>query len=394
MCLYAKLIYNPKYKPNKKNGGIIPAIHDKRVLAVPTGCGKCIECMKQKARQWELRLTEDIKEHTNAKFVTLTFSNENYKKLYKQITLQGNPYDTDNILATVAVRWFTERWRKQYKKTIRHWLVTELGHANTEHIHLHGLLWTNETNETITKIWNYGYTYFGTYVNGSTINYITKYVQKIDQQHQYYKPIILTSNGIGQNYTKSAQAKHAKLKQQEHYRTQQGYKMPIPNYWKNKIYTEQEKEQLWIQKLDKKERWICGERIDLTKPGAEEQYYKLLEWHRERNKILGYGNDKINWTRKKYELQRRILLQELRTEKTTPSAGSLAKGIRLNNKFVINEETGDVERRHIQSRRSKGVAPAVGCERIHYILNNTVDKLQWNVEKQIWKQKQKPLILH
>ena len=48
MCLYPKLISNPKYKANKKNGGNIPPIFDKRVLSIPVGCGKCIECKKRK----------------------------------------------------------------------------------------------------------------------------------------------------------------------------------------------------------------------------------------------------------------------------------------------------------------------------------------------------------
>ena len=54
MCLYPRLIKNPKYKANKKNGGIIPAISDKRVLAVPIGCGKCIECKKRSVENGKL----------------------------------------------------------------------------------------------------------------------------------------------------------------------------------------------------------------------------------------------------------------------------------------------------------------------------------------------------
>ena len=34
MCLYPKLIKNPKYKANKKNGGNIPAVFDERVKLV------------------------------------------------------------------------------------------------------------------------------------------------------------------------------------------------------------------------------------------------------------------------------------------------------------------------------------------------------------------------
>ena len=34
MCLYPRLIKNPKYKENKKNGGVIPAFLDERVFIV------------------------------------------------------------------------------------------------------------------------------------------------------------------------------------------------------------------------------------------------------------------------------------------------------------------------------------------------------------------------
>ena len=80
MCLYPRLIKNPKYKKNKKNGGVIPAFLDERVLAVPIGCEECIECRKQKRRNWQVRLLEEVKERTDGIFVTLTFSNERFKK--------------------------------------------------------------------------------------------------------------------------------------------------------------------------------------------------------------------------------------------------------------------------------------------------------------------------
>ena len=81
MCLYSNLVQNPKYKPNKKNGGHIPAVVDTRVLVVPISCGNCIECRKAKAREWQLRMLEEIKENKNGKFITLTFSTESLKEL-------------------------------------------------------------------------------------------------------------------------------------------------------------------------------------------------------------------------------------------------------------------------------------------------------------------------
>ena len=150
MCLYPTFGQNPKYKANKKNGGNIPAVSDIRVTKVPIGCGKCIECRKQEARKWQIRLLEDIRHNPNGQFVTFTFSNKSIAELTKIIHEKSDTkitgYNLDNEIATVAMRRFLERWRKKYKVSLRHWFITELGHTGTENIHLHGIIWSNTKN--------------------------------------------------------------------------------------------------------------------------------------------------------------------------------------------------------------------------------------------------------
>ena len=151
MCLFPKLIKNKKYTKTKKNGGNIPAVSDKRVLAIPVSCGKCIECKKRKARDQQVRLLEDLRHKTytvnnfgivktitkeTPRFVTLTFSTESLKELATSLH-RYKGYDLDNEICKKAVRLFTERWRKENKIALRHWLVTELGQLNNEHVHLH-----------------------------------------------------------------------------------------------------------------------------------------------------------------------------------------------------------------------------------------------------------------
>jgi hypothetical protein len=312
MCLYPKLIKNRKYTSNKKNGGVIPQVTDPRTLMVPAGCGKCIECKKQKSREWSVRLQEEIRNNKNGKFITLTFSNESIKELTKEIKgVEG--YDLDNEIATLATRRFLERWRKKYKKSVKHWLVTELGGNGTENIHMHGILWTNEDAKTITEIWKYGYTWVGDknndgYVNEKTINYVVKYISKTDQKHKEYNSKILTSPGIGNNYINRIDAEKNKYKGEETketYTTRQGIQLALPIYYRNKIYTEEEREKLWLKKLDEETRYICGEKIDISK--NEDDYYKTLETYRAKNKRLGYGSDEKNWKLKKYENDRRNL---------------------------------------------------------------------------------------
>ena len=319
MCLYPRLIKNRKYTSNKKNGGKVPPVNDKRSLYVPIGCQNCIECRKKKSREWNLRLQEDIKEHTNGKFITLTFSNESIAKIIDQFNLHSyKGYTLDNKIATTAVHHFRERWRKKFGKSIRHWLVTELGHEGTENLHMHGILFTNESFETIEKIWQYGFIWptkdsqNTNYVNAETINYITKYVTKVDELHKTYKPITLTSPGIGSNYITNPNFNlhiFNNEKTNELYRTTNGTEAPIPIYWRNKIFTDEQKELLWLIKLDKNERFVCGEKV---KADNIKEYYKLLKWHRRINEELGYGNDKKNWEREKYEQQQRIINMERR----------------------------------------------------------------------------------
>jgi len=306
MCLYPRLIRNPKYSANKKNKGIIPELKDKRVLAVPVGCGNCMECRKKKSREWQVRLTEEIRENTNGKFITFSFSDESLSEL-KALIEPKNYYEDCNAIATKAVRRFLERWRKKYKKSCRHWIVTELG-GQTDRIHLHGIMFTNESTETISEIWKYGHVYVGDYVNEKTVNYIVKYIYKTDEKHKGYKTKILTSAGIGSGYLKrpdAARNKYKTSKTNEVYRTRTGLKLGMPKYYRNHIYNDDEREKLWLEKLDEQVRWVDGKKIDVSK--GNENYMILLEEARKKNKKFGYGT-REDWTIEEYLKSREELL--------------------------------------------------------------------------------------
>lgn len=299
MCLYPRLLKNKKYLPNKKNKGKIPTCYDERVRYVSVGCGKCIECMKKRAREWQVRLHEEITKNEPCHFVTLTFNEESIIELTNEIYNKYNLTITEktqyNEIAIIAVRRFLERWRKLYKKSIKHWLITELGHTGTERIHLHGLLWGDKTKYE--NIWKYGWVYIGDYVNNKTINYIIKYVTKIDLDHKNYQPIILTSPGIGNNYTNKHNAQLNKFNDEvnketnELYTTKEGFKLPLPIYYRNKLYNEDEREELWLQKLNKEERYILGKKISIKTPQGQKLYELAQKEAQKKSKQLGYGDD-------------------------------------------------------------------------------------------------------
>jgi len=319
MCLYSKVLKNPKYGYSKKNRGIVPVLKDERVGYIAGGCGRCMECLKQKGNGWRVRLMEDIKDYSGAKFVTLTFSEEGLEELRRAVNNGGRKldgYDLENASAVLGVRRFTKRWIKSEGKSPRHWLVTELGEKNGR-IHLHGIIYGD--GDLIEQKWaQYGFVHIGKFVTDISINYITKYITKVDLKHKGYTPKICTSAGIGKGYVERNKVKHEFKgdSTRTDYRLRNGSKLGLPRYWREKLWTEDEREMLWIVMLDKEVRYIDGVKL-------EKKYDKEDEWETELRKIgqmrssrLGYGDDKKNWNSRSYRNDRQRLNKREKVNKS------------------------------------------------------------------------------
>lgn len=329
MCINKKLIKNRKYTVTKKNGGVIPPVNDGRQLNIWIPCGQCYICRKKKAREWRMRLTEDIKVNNRCKIVTLTFNTESLKKLAKEAKGYTG-YNLDNEICRIAVKRFRERWRKRYGRSVRHWLITELGHGETEHIHMHGIIWEDDRyilrdtllNE-VENIWQYGYVGKGkkdwqtgkyiNYVTERTANYFTKYVNKIDEQHKEYKQIILTSAGIGKAYIESNKIEDNRYKEKDtnqSYNIDTGGVLPLAEYFRRKIYTDEEREKLTTEYLDKGIIYIAGKeyRADI----GDDKINLMMKDLQKKNERMGYGDGRKNYNRKLMENERRRAIQKKR----------------------------------------------------------------------------------
>ncbi|AXH77151.1 MAG: replication initiator protein [Microviridae sp.] len=323
MCLYPRHVHNRRYIPNMKNGGTVPQIPDRRLLSAPIPCGRCMECKKQKYNEWRIRIIEELKHDKDALFVTLTLSTQSLKDLVKDIhktrpDLYG--YDLDNAIATTATKRFLDRIKHSKRaKSVKHWLVTELGHGETEHLHLHGFLWT--ADKTLLDRWNYGMTWVGSYATGKTASYVTKYILKTDNTHREYKPIILCSPGIGKAYLDTRRAKEHRYKPgetREQYVAPNGQRSALPKYYRQKIYTEREREALWLEKLEKEKQYVLGEEVSTQ--GKAYAYLDAIKIARMKNHRLGYGTSRTNTNRKQYEqnMREKIQRKRLDTQTTKP----------------------------------------------------------------------------
>ena len=297
-CLYPNLIKNPKYLPNKKNGYNPPKCTDERLRYVPASCGRCIECRKKRRREWMIRLSEELRGGGKPPlFVTLTINDENLKRCKNK---------ENNEKATELVRKFLENIRSYTKHSVKHFLVTELGEEK-QRIHLHGFIWSDK--ELIQKKWIYGFVHIGEFVNEKSINYMTKYMLKTPPGINFI-PKVLASPGIGKGYTNRKDAQRNKFKPgetEETYRFRNGSKMYLPQYYRNKIYTEEEKEKLWIEKQEKGVVYIAGEKVN---PNNWEEYNNILKYYQERGKMLFNDNPK-QWDADKAKKRREKLRKYL-----------------------------------------------------------------------------------
>ena len=330
MCLYPQKMKNRKFTATKKNGGVIPdmpivgyndlglPIYDTRVGEIMIDCGQCIECRQKKAREWQVRLAEEIKDHKYNYFITLTFAPKQLEELCKKTRLKEC-----NAVAGYAVRHMLERWRKDNKKSIKHWLITELGHEGTERIHLHGLLFTDkelefgdlDDNKLRTwKYWKYGQIYVGDYVNQQTINYISKYITKIDSDHKGFVGQILASPGIGRSFVDRYRERNDNTYQYrprntiDFYRLPNGSKVKLPKYYKNHLLNEDERQQIWREYMDLNTETIAGNTYS-KKTITEHVRNNIRDNARELNRFLEYGDNSGEWRKRDYNVTRRMLEQ-------------------------------------------------------------------------------------
>lgn len=350
MCLYPKRIINKKYVINDKNGGNVPlppiighddrgaAIYDDRVLMVNVPCGNCIECRKQKARGWQVRLNEEIKLHKYNYFITLTFSPKGLQEVCNRSRLTEC-----NAAAEYALRHALERYRKDYKHSMKHWFITELGHEGTERIHMHGLLLADEeqTFEEIEKVpgkgimanwkyWKYGHIFVGDYVNARSVNYVVKYMHKIDNDHKGFVGQILCSPGIGKSYTEKPW--YQELHQYrpgstiDYYKLNNGAKIKLPTYYKNKFLNEDQRELNWREFMDTDKQSIMGTNYDAEFAGNK-VLNNVIDKAQETNRNLGYGDDSKEFRKKEYNITKRMLQEQNRKK----AMDKMALALRANN---------------------------------------------------------------
>lgn len=83
----------------------------------------------------------------------------------------------------------------------------------------------------------------------------------------------------------------------------------MPIYYRNKIYSEDEREKLWTNLLNKNERWVRGTKINISTLKGKKQYHNALLYQQKINKKLGYQDD--TWKKENYVASLKMLENNL-----------------------------------------------------------------------------------
>jgi hypothetical protein len=231
-------------------------------LTVP--CGRCGNCRRARRNQWAFRLQQELKDSENAYFITLTYSDERLPQFVNNETgeVKSNLRKTD--LQKFIKRLREQQYRQTKQRKFRYYAVGEYGtETDRAHYHFIGFNIDRIIIDQLDKLWGHGHTHIGT-VNEGSILYVAKYHvnRNMGQEEEkgqigyYDKKELKIEEGIRQKefatMSKRPAIGHGYIKRNYNwhienmnsYVIQNGYKKAIPRYYKDKIFTELNKETL------------------------------------------------------------------------------------------------------------------------------------------------------
>lgn len=231
-------------------------------------CGKCMYCRKKRVSAWSARLMNKEKNSDFAFFVTLTYSPEHLMFCPKgRPTLYGNH---------LTIFW--KSLRKDFpSKSISYYACGEYG-SNRQRPHYHAIIFFNHHEITPTyafqklhEHWKFGDIHVGN-VTSESVAYTLKYISKKPSVPQYYgdtrtKEFSRMSKKLGADYLtpNMVQWHKSDLTERAYIPLGGNDRAPLPRYYKDKIYTKEDKEIILQHMKEKIEARTAGKTLELRK---------------------------------------------------------------------------------------------------------------------------------
>lgn len=191
----------------------------------------------RRVNSWVFRLLQEQKISTSSYFVTLTYDT-------RTVPI------TENGFLTLRKRDF-QLYMKRLRKlcngiTIRYYAVGEYGSAN-KRPHYHAIIFNVPADHLFSDAWQLGQVHVGKCTTDS-IAYCMKYIDKppVERRHSRddrVKEFSLSSTKLGANYLSDAVIEYHRADLSRLYVTKPGgYRIAMPRYYREKIFTELEKD--------------------------------------------------------------------------------------------------------------------------------------------------------
>lgn len=226
---------------------------------VPVPCGKCPACLSRRTSVWTFRLKTHAKNANTSHFVTLT-----YDTRFVPITKRGFL-----TLDKRDVQLYFKKLRKAHPKEvqIKYYLAGEYG-SKTFRPHYHIILF-NADIELIHKAWDKGEVHIGELTEASAA-YTAKYINKgkiipMHQNDDRLPEFSLMSKKLGLNYLSEKIINYHRADIERNFITlEDGKKISLPRYFREKIWTELER-RIQADKL--------AEKFKAIEDKKEQEYY-------------------------------------------------------------------------------------------------------------------------
>lgn len=232
-------------------------------------CGKCIACLQNKRAEWTFRLYQELKVSKSARFITLTYDDDN-------IPEDGKINYDDVNLFLKRLRHFMKEDDLDYR--LRYYMVGEYG-TRTQRPHYHGIMFNipEKTNQKIDKIWKKGHTMSGT-VTPASIHYVTGYTIKSPKNfHLKTRAWMSRKPGIGYRYLEKTKKYHSDG-QVFHVTKDDGIKQGIPRYFRDKIFDKYERDQYNLKNVKEKVKYETERFNNLLKSaGNRDDFMQQIE---------------------------------------------------------------------------------------------------------------------
>lgn len=235
----------------------------KEKMSVP--CGYCHDCRAKKRREWAFRVYAESKYSYSAKFITLTYDDDNIPLVTNDGEfLKGIPAAIEAGAQSITpslykkdVQDFIKRLRDrqhQYLKKIpeqltlwenekisfpkiRYLIVGEYG-SKTHRPHYHAIMFNvlPDILDKVRQIWKHGSVDIGELTNASA-NYVTKYVLKsVQERKEYVTPEFkLQSDNLGLKYITRNRKYHYENRNLL-VRGAHGNLQSMPAKWRKKVF--------------------------------------------------------------------------------------------------------------------------------------------------------------